>query len=188
MSSQALPAPATELFRYLFEQASLGIALEDLEGKILRANPALCSMFGYTEQELCTMNCSEFASPEDSQSDWALFEQLRAGVIDHYSLEKRYIKKDGARFWGRLNVSLLKEGDGGSSPLVFAFVEEITERKFAEQELFRSKERFRLAVEAGKSVGWEWDLKTGQDSWFGDLQTMFGIPSRNVRRAGRGFL
>jgi PAS domain S-box-containing protein len=177
MASQALPAPANQLFRYLFEQASLGIAVEDLEGRILRANPALCSMLGYTEQELCTMSCSEFANPEDSQDDWALFEQLRAGVIDHYSLEKRYIKKDGTRIWGRLNVSLLKGGDGGSSPLVFAFVEEITERKFAEQELIRSNERFRLAVEASKSVGWEWDFNTGLDSWFGDLQTMFGIPS-----------
>jgi PAS domain S-box-containing protein len=176
MSSQALPALATHLFRYLFEQASIGIAVEDLEGKILLANPALCSILGYTEQELCTMSCSEFANPEDSQDDWALFEQLRAGVIDHYSLEKRYIKKDGVRIWGRLNVSLLNEGDGGT-PLVFAFVEEITERKFVEQELIRSNERFRLAVEASKSVGWEWDLKTGRDSWFGDLQTMFGIPS-----------
>ena len=176
MASQALPVPANQLFRYLFEQASLGIAVEDLEGKILLANPALCSILGYTEQELRTMSCSEFANPEDSQDDWALFQQLRAGVIDHYSLEKRYIKKGGARIWGRLNVSLWKEGDG-SSPLVFAFVEEITERKFADQELIRSNERFRLAVEASKSVGWEWDLKTGRDSWFGDLQTMFGIPS-----------
>jgi len=176
MSSQALPAPAKQLFRYLFEQASLGIAVEDLEGKLLLANPALCSMLGYTEKELCGMSCSQFASPEDSQDDWALFQQLRAGVIDQYSLEKRYVRKDGAQLWGHLNVSLLKEGDGGS-PLVFAFVEEITERKLAEQELARSNERFRLAVEAGKSVGWEWDIKSGRDLWFGDLQTMFGIPS-----------
>jgi PAS domain S-box-containing protein len=133
MSSQVLPAPAQQLFRYLFEQASLRIAVEDLEGKILRANPALCSMLGYTEQELCPMSCSEFANPEDSQDDWALFQQLHAGVIDHYSLEKRYIKKDGDRIWGRLNVSLLKAGDG-ASPLVFAFVEEITERRRAEGE------------------------------------------------------
>ena len=176
MSSQALPAPAKQLFRYLFEQASLGIAVEDLEGELLLANPALCSMLGYTEKELCGMSCSQFASPEDSQDDWALFQQLRAGVIDQYSLEKRYVRKDGNQLWGRLNVSLLKNGDGGP-PLVFAFVEEITERKLAEQELARSHERFRLAVEAGKSVGWEWDIKSGRDSWFGDLGTMFGIPS-----------
>src|SRR6201993_3029264 len=131
MSAPALPAPAKQLFRYLFEQASLGIAVEDLEGKLLLANPALCSMLGYTEEELCGMSCSQFANPEDSQDDWALFQQLRAGVIDHYSLEKRYVRKDGYQLWGRLNVSLLRNGDGGS-PLVFAFVEDITERKLSE--------------------------------------------------------
>jgi PAS domain S-box-containing protein len=178
MSLQVLPAPAKKLFHYLFEQASLGMAVEDLEGKILLANPTLCSMLGYTEEELRAMSCSQFACPEDSQDDWALFQQLRAGVIDRYSLEKRYVRKDGGQLWGRLNVSLLKEKEeDGESPLVFVFVEEITERKLAEQELARSNERFRLAVEASKSVGWEWNLTTGRDSWFGDLQTMFGISS-----------
>src|ERR1700730_18157103 len=123
MSTQALPAQAIQLFHYLFEQASLGIAVEDLEGTLLLANPALCSMLGYREDELCGMNCSQFANPEDSQDDWALFKQLRAGVIDRYSLEKRYVRKHGAQLWGRLNVSLLRNEDGGS-PVVFAFVED----------------------------------------------------------------
>ena len=52
MSSLALPAQAKELFQYLFEQASLGIAVEDLEGKVLLANPALCSMLGYRESRI----------------------------------------------------------------------------------------------------------------------------------------
>ena len=95
MSTQVLPAQAKELFHYLFEQASLGIAVEDLEGKLLLVNPALCSMLGYGENELCGMNCCEFANPEDSQDDWALFQQLRAGAINQYSLEKRYVRKDG---------------------------------------------------------------------------------------------
>src|ERR1700739_2445258 len=153
MSLQALPAQAEQLFRYLFEQASLGIAVEDLEGKLLLANPALCSMLGYTEKELCCMSCSEFANPEDSQDDWALFQQLRAGVIDHYSLEKRYVRKDGAQIWGNLNVSLLKEDDEGP-PLVFAFVEEITKRKLAEEALRESEERFRLMADTAPVLIW----------------------------------
>lgn len=115
MSARELPAKAEHLFRYLFEQASLGIAVEDLDGNILVANPTLCSMLGYAENELAGLSCSEFASPEDSEDDWALFQQLRAGVIDHYTLEKRYKKKNGAPLWGRLNVSLLKQ-DGQESP------------------------------------------------------------------------
>ena len=161
MSSHALPAPAAELFRYLFVHASLGIAVEDLNGKILLANPALCSMLGYTEKELCSMSCSQFANPEDSKDDWAHFQQLREGIIDHYSLEKRYIRKGGAQIWGRLNVSLSKNG-GGAPPLVFAFVEEITARRLADEELACSNERLRLSQEAGKSVGWEWMSRRGE--------------------------
>ena len=156
MSSQALEAQANELFHYLFEQASLGIAVEDLEGTLLLANPALCSMLGYRENELCGMNCSQFANPEDSGDDWALFQQLRAGAIDQYSLEKRYVRKDGVQIWGRLNVSLLKNIDG-ASPLVFAFLENITERRRTEDALRASEQRFRLAAYAGKMFSYEWD-------------------------------
>ena len=159
MPSQVLPAQARDLFQYLFEQASLGIAVEDLEGTLLRVNPALCSMLGYAENELCGMNCSQFANPEDSQDDWALFQQLQAGVIDQYSLEKRYVRKDGDRIWGRLNVSLLKNIDGGS-PLVFAFLENITERRRTEDALRDSEQRFRLAAYAGKMFSYEWDAAT----------------------------
>ena len=159
MSSQALPAQAKQLFQYLFEQASLGIAVEDFEGNVLLANPALCSMLGYREVELCGMNCSQFSNPEDSQDDWALFQQLRAGVIDKYSLEKRYVRKHGGQLWGQLNVSLLRSGDG-ESPLVFAFVEDITERKRSEEALRESEERFRLAAQAAKMYAYEWDVPT----------------------------
>jgi len=51
----------------------------------------------------------------------------------------------------------------------------VEERKVAQDELGESEERLRLSMECGKAVGWEWDLKTGRDSWFGDLKTMFGI-------------
>jgi PAS domain S-box-containing protein len=160
MSSQALPAQAKQLFHHLFEEASLGIVVEDLEGQLLLANPAFCSMLGYREDELCGMHCSDFANPEDSKDDLALFQQLRAGVIDQYSLEKRYVRKDRSQLWGRLNVSILKDGDTGSSPLVFAFVEDITGRKQAEKALHDSDERFRLAAQAAKMYAYEWDVST----------------------------
>jgi PAS domain S-box-containing protein len=134
MSFTASHEGSAHLFRYLFEEASLGIAVEDTEGRLLLANPALCSMLGYREEELCAMSCSEFSDPEDSEDDYALFQKLRSGLIERYSLDKRYVRKDGTQIWGRLNVSLVKGGDG-EVPMIFAFVEDITKRKLAEDAL-----------------------------------------------------
>ena len=160
MSTQPLPAHAKHLFRYLFEHASLGIAVEDLEGRVLLANPALCLMLGYSEKELCGMSCSELGNPEDSRNDPALFQRLRTGLIDQYSMEKRYLRKDGTQRWGRLNVSLLKDGNEGSGPLVFAFVEDITEYKQTQAALRESEQRLRLAVRAGRMYAFDWDPRT----------------------------
>jgi PAS domain S-box-containing protein len=156
-----LPAPGEQLFHYLFAQASLGVAVEDLEGKILLANPVLCSMLGYREEELCGMHCSDFANSEDSEDDLALFQQLCAGAIDRYSLEKRYVRKDGVQIWGRLNVSLWRDVDG-EPPLVFAFVEDITDRKLSELALAsmshrlieaQERERLRISRELHDDIG-----------------------------------
>src|SRR5215471_19456560 len=100
-------APDTQLFYDAFHASPIGIAVENLEGQILFVNPAFCSMLGFSEEEMRSKHCVEFSPPEDVQKDWALFQQLRSGLIDRYSLEKRFIRRDGSVTWGRLNVSLL---------------------------------------------------------------------------------
>jgi len=72
--------------------------------------------------------------PEDAEKDWTLFQQLRAGSIQNYQLDKRYFRRDGSLVWGRLSISLL---NSDSSPLVLAMVEDITDKKQAEDSRFR---------------------------------------------------
>jgi PAS domain S-box-containing protein len=122
------------LFRSLFEAAPVGIALEDLEGRPLYANPALCSMLGFSEKEMRRKHCVEFSPPEDAEKDWALFEQLRKGSIGSYHLDKRFVRKDGALIWGHLSISLMKKTHV-STPLVVAMVEDISEKKATEEKL-----------------------------------------------------
>ena len=127
-----------ERFQQLFEEASIGMALEDLEGRLLFVNPALCSMLGYSREEMGTMRCTQFSEPEDEPEDWALFQKLTAGQLSAYHIEKRYLRKDGSRVWGRLHVSLLKASPS-DAPLVIAMVADITERKTAEEDLRSAK-------------------------------------------------
>lgn len=61
--------------------------------------------------------------------------------------------------------------------LILGLLWQRTRRRKIESQLSVTNNRLRSALESGNAVGWEWDLKTGQDVWFGDLQTMFGIPS-----------
>ena len=123
-----------ELFRDVFNASPIGIAVENLEGQPLFVNSAFCSFLGFSEEELCNKHCVDFSPPEDAEKDWALFQQLRAGEIDHYELEKRYFRRDGSLVWGRLIISLWKSRP---SSLVLAMVEDITDKKKAEEARFR---------------------------------------------------
>lgn len=123
-----------QILRDEFNSSPIGIAVENLEGQPLFVNPALCSMLGFSERELRSKHCVDFSPPEDAEKDWALFQQLRAGSIDHYQVEKRYFRRDGSLVWGSLSISMLKSH---SSPLVLAMVEDITAKKAAEEARFK---------------------------------------------------
>ena len=110
-----------ELFHDAFNASPIGIAVENLEGQPVFANRFLCSMLGFTEEEMRSRHCVEFSPSEEAEKDWALFQQLRAGLIDRYQIEKRFIRRDGSLIWGRLSISLLNR----TSPLAVAIVDDI---------------------------------------------------------------
>jgi PAS domain S-box-containing protein len=171
MAEKPQTLPDAQLFRDIFNASPVGIAIENLEGQPLFVNPAFCSMLGFSEEEMCKRHCVEFSPPEDAEKDWGLFQQLRAGSIDHYQLDKRYFRKDGSLFWGRLSLSLLKDRP---SPLVVAMVEDITDKRTAEEGLRNSEERFRLAAKAGKMFAYEWDVATDVVVRSGDVADVLG--------------
>ena len=164
--------PDAQLFRDVFNASPVGIAVENLEGQPLFVNPAFCSMLGFSEEELRSKHCVQFSPPEDAEKDWDLFQQLRAGSISHYQLDKRYFRRDGSLVWGRLNISLL---NSLPSPLVIAIVEEITDKKKAEEALRASEERLRLAQQIAHIGSFEWNIQTGVNTWTPELEAMYGL-------------
>jgi PAS domain S-box-containing protein len=100
-------------------------------------------MLGFSEEELRRKHCVEFSPSEDAEKDWSLFEQLRQGSINNYHLEKRFIRKDGTLIWGRLSIALMKD-TASLCPLVVAMVQDITDKKVAEEELKQSEANLQL--------------------------------------------
>lgn len=133
-------------FHAIFDNAAIGIQLLDSDGSLLETNPAMQNMLGYTGEELMGMHFPEFTFEGDINRNLELFRALLAGKIDRYRMEKRYLRKDGSIFWGRLNVSRYK-ANPDEPPFVIVMVEDITELKQAEAALRSSEERFRSSVE-----------------------------------------
>ncbi|MCL4552636.1 MAG: PAS domain S-box protein [Candidatus Marsarchaeota archaeon] len=119
-------------FRTMFSDAALGIALVDPDARVLEVNPALKRMLGYSLQDFqSSTNFWDITHPDDREVEMALRGRMLAGEQDHYSLEKRYFRKDGCVVWGRLTVSLIR-GANGEARYTLGMLEDITEWKQAE--------------------------------------------------------
>jgi PAS domain S-box-containing protein len=127
-----------EGFHALVDHASVGVALENVEGEIFYVNPAFCRMLGYSAEEMRKMRCSEFTHPEDEKTEMELFEELREGRRPSYQVDKRFRHKNNSWVWARVSISLVKTGTK-TSPLVVGIIEDIKERREAEEEVKRSK-------------------------------------------------
>ena len=115
-------------FRSIFEHAPIGMGIISIEGRWLSVNNAICDILGYDKQEL-EQNASlqDVTFPADLAKELALIEQLKAGLISSYQLEKRYVHKDGKIVWALLTVTLLRDETG--TPLYFIKqIMNITER------------------------------------------------------------
>ncbi|MBD3382605.1 MAG: PAS domain S-box protein [candidate division Zixibacteria bacterium] len=136
-----------EQFREAFEQAAVGIAHVDMNGMIIKVNQRFCEIIGYLRDELYNLSFKDITHPDDVGQDLENIELLLENKISKYSLEKRYVKKDGSEVWVNLTTTLLRDKHGNPSQFLGA-VEDITKRKQAEDALERSVAMIRATLES----------------------------------------
>jgi PAS domain S-box-containing protein len=143
-------------FTSAFENAAIGMAVLGTDSRRLRVNRAFCEMFGYSQAELMAADGPEVTHPDDGAEDIRQRGRALAGEIDTYQREKRYLHKSGSLVWATLTCSLVRDAQG--QPLHFiSQLQDITERKLAEQLSQASEERFRALVELSTDWFWEQD-------------------------------
>src|SRR5215470_1142990 len=160
---EALP-DSDARFGAIFENAAVGVACVAPDGRWVEVNQRLCDIVGYTREELLTKTFGDITHPDDLEQDSRVMRRMLAGEIETYLREKRYCHKDGSVVWANLTVSLTRKMDG-SPDYFISIVEDISERKQAEEKLRDSEERLRLASSAAGLGVFEWDLQAGRAVW-----------------------
>lgn len=128
-----------ELFRKTFDNAPIGMSMVGLDYRFIRVNKALCDMLGYTAEEMTRLTFIDVTHPDDIGEDLALAGRLFSGEIPNYRLEKRYITRQGSLIWIELTVTVVRDKNEQALH-VLGMVEDISERKQAEEEIKRLNE------------------------------------------------
>ena len=133
-----------ELFSSQFQVAGIGLAITSPEKAWIRVNQRLSDLLGYDEAELRNKTWAEMTHPEDLERDLWEFGRVLSGEMDSYSLDKRFVRKDGGVVATRLTVGCVRS-DGGDVKYLIASIEDIAERKKTEAAL-ESREAYLKAI------------------------------------------
>lgn len=123
---------SVEQFKSAFNNATVGKAIVDLDGRFLRVNPALCDILGYSESNLLKTDFQTLTHPDDLHQDLSKLDSLKAGSIASYQVEKRYVRANGATMWGLVSVGMVKDADGRPDHFISQIVDVTEQRRLSE--------------------------------------------------------
>ena len=129
-------------FRSYFDLPLHGIAITSPEKGWIEVNDRLCSITGYSRDEIVCMTWSEMTHPDDLAADLEQFNRVLSGQIEQYNMDKRFIRKGGEIVWTNLSVGCVRKSDGRVDHII-AVVADITERKRAEEALQEREAKYR---------------------------------------------
>ena len=143
---EATLSEARDEFRTFFDESPIGKSMTDPAGRLRRVNRAFCAMLGYSADELASIDFAAITHPDDVSRSRDAHRSLLDGERSSWTTDKRYVRKDGSIVWAEVTTSLRRDGRG--RPACFlTHVQDVSERKRAEETLRESEERFRTAFQ-----------------------------------------
>ena len=170
-----------ERFRAIYEHGRMGIAVGDLEGRLLFANPVFEKILGYEQGELIGRSFREFTFDGDLCQEDLYVREMLEGKRDHYEIEKRYHRKDGAVIWVVLSATVVR-GSDRKPAFGLAMIQDITERKRSEEELSRAQAYLAEAERLSHIGTWAVNVITQEIVfWSDEHYRIFGFdPERGI--------
>jgi len=134
-------------FRLSLDAAPIGVALVATDGRFLRVNESLARIVGYQVAELQSLTFQDITHPDDLAADLELLQETLEGRRAGYTMEKRYLRRDGATVTVQLDVSVVRDDAGGPSHLI-AQIQDVTDRNAVLAALQRTEATQRACLDA----------------------------------------
>jgi PAS domain S-box-containing protein len=141
-----------ELFRTSFENATVGVCLVGIDGRFFSVNPTLCEMLGYKKEELEQLSFNDITVEEDKHLGTNFVSRAINGDIYRANFEKRYVHKDGRIVWAYVSTALVPQPVKGRRRFFISYIQDITERKQAEEQLKAKSEQLRALTISVRSA------------------------------------
>ncbi|MBN9219296.1 MAG: PAS domain S-box protein [Mesorhizobium sp.] len=167
-------AQSEQRFRRAMEDSSIGIAIVGLDGRILETNPAFAAMLGYSRQEIEALTFFQITHPDDLHIGRETMEGMKAGTVDAFHFEKRYLKKDGMPIWARLAGSVIRDEKSGIPLYLVSQIEDIDARKQAEARIAEAETRWNFALAGAGQGVWDLNMRRGGTTYSSTWVKMLG--------------
>ncbi|ESW77846.1 diguanylate cyclase [Mesorhizobium sp. LSJC285A00] len=167
-------AESEQRFRRAMEDSAIGIAIVGLDGRIHETNPAFAAMLGYSKQEIEALTFFQITHPDDVQIGRETMEGMRAGTVNAFHFEKRYLRKDGTPVWAHLAGSVIRDEKSGSPLYLVSQIEDIDARKQSEARIAEAETRWNFALASAGQGVWDLDMRKGGTTYSATWVKMLG--------------
>jgi PAS domain S-box-containing protein len=163
------------LLRHLLDNAAIGIAIADPDGRIAQANAAFGAALGREPDACLALRLDEIVAGEAIDTVRGQLWRLEAGEIDVWRSEQQCNRKDGTIFWGRLSVSAVSDDGSAGQHYLVVQLEDIDQQRRSEAASVLNESRMNYALESAGQGVWDYDFNTGKMFYSRMWRQMRGI-------------